>query len=139
MEEALAEELKRVLDKNPYKNMLGIEITELYEGSGRGRMKITENIVNPYGTVHGGCLYSLADIIAGTVACMRGYYVTTVSGNMNFLNPAMGTEYIECTAKEVRFGKHLAVYDVEIRDERGLILETGCFTFYVMNQRVLKS
>ena len=113
---------------------LGMELVSLDEGYAKGRMKMADIIKNSYGGVHGGALYSLADTIAGCAACTYGCYVCTVSGNMNYLLPGVNTEYIYCEAKVVRQGMHLAVYDVEITDDFDKVLQTGTFTFYVMNE-----
>ncbi len=94
--------------------------------------------MNPYGTLHGGSLYSLADIVAGTVACMNGYFVTTVSGNMNFLLPADRTEYVYCEVLKLRQGKHLGVFEVKIKNDKQQILDSGEFTFFVTEQEIIE-
>lgn len=126
-----------VLGQNEYMQVLGIEIMELKKGYCKGRMKNSTKLQNPYGTMHGGSLYSLADTVAGTAASSYGHYVTTVSGNMNFLLPAEDTEYLYCETNVVRQGKHLAVYDVELTDDHGTRLENGSFTFFVTPHKVV--
>ena len=99
-----------------YMKMLGIEIIEISSGYAKAKMKVTKEICNPYNSVHGGCLFSLADITAGYAACAYGHYVSTVSGNMNYIKPAMNTEYIYCIGQVVRQGKQISVYNVELFD-----------------------
>lgn len=123
--------MRKILEENQYVRFLGIEIMDLREGYCLARMKNSKELLNPYGMLHGGSLYSLADIAAGTAACMSGHYVTTVSGMMNFLLPAEGTEYVYCEAEKLRIGGHLAVFDVKLKDEDQNILDSGEFTFYV--------
>ena len=48
--------------------------------------------LNPLGTVHGGCLYTLADTVAGFAAASCGFEGPTLSGNMYFLRPTMGVK-----------------------------------------------
>ena len=135
--ELLENKMRQVVAENPYMQFLGVELLEIREDYGLARMKYKKELANPYGMFHGGSLYSLADIVAGTVGCMCGYYVTTVSGNMNFLLPAENTEYVYCEAMRLRLGKHLAVFDVRIKDDNGQILDSGEFTFFVTEQKVL--
>lgn len=130
--------MRKVVAENEYMRFLGIEILKLKEGYGLGRMKCKQELLNPYGMFHGGSLYSMADIVAGTVGCMSGYYVTTVSGSLNFLLPATDTEYVYCEAMQLRMGKHLAVFDVKIKNDEGMILDSGEFTFFVTEQKVLE-
>ena len=58
---------KKVVD-NPYMKMLDMEFLEIGKGYAKGRIKLQPKHLNPYGSVHGGCLYSLADSVSGTAA-----------------------------------------------------------------------
>lgn len=120
-----------------YIKMLGIEITNLSTGYAKSKVKVTPQICNPYNSVHGGCLFSIADITAGYAACTYGNYASTVSGNMNYIRPAMNTQYIYCIGQVVRQGKQISVYNVELSDDNGNILETGTFTFFTLNRKVI--
>lgn len=132
-------ELMKFLDNNEYIKHLGIEILEMRQGYGKARMPYKNDVLNPYMSIHGGVLYSFADIVAGTTAAMEGQFATTVNGNMNFLEPAMNTEYITCEAKCVRSGRNLVVYNVEIRDDENKLLDDGSFTFYKTKLKVLEN
>lgn len=129
-------QMRKVLEENEYMQLLGIELLEYKAGYAKGRMKYCSKVTNPYGSVHGGGLYSLADVISGTAACSCGHYVSTVNGNMNFIRPAMNTEYVYCIATQVRQGSHLIVYDVVMQDDKGVVLENGSFTFFLLEQVV---
>lgn len=136
-EEEIAQILYKAIARNEYVKLLGIEFKELKDGYCRAEMKYKKELANPYGMLHGGSLYSMADIVAGTAACMGGYYVTTVSGTLNFLLPADRTEYVCCEASKLRQGKHLAVYEVKIRDDSQKLLDSGEFSFFVTEHKVL--
>lgn len=126
----------KTAEENIYMRFLGIEFQELKQEYARARMKYKKELLNPYGMLHGGSLYSMADIVAGTAACMCGHYVTTVSGTLNFLLPADDTDYVYCEAKQLRQGKHLSVYDVKITNDRQQLLDSGEFTFFVTEHKV---
>ena len=133
----LEQAMRKIIDTNSYMRYLGVEMLKLTEGYGLGRMRYKEELLNPYGMLHGGSLYSLADIIAGAVACMGGHFVTTVSGNMNFLLPADHTEFVYCESIQLRQGKHLAVFDVKIKDDENRVLDSGEFTFFLTEHEVI--
>ena len=137
-QEEVGEKLIHIMENNDYMQMLGMELIEVRLGYARGKMKCCRELSNPYGSMHGGSLYSLADVVSGTAACVNGKFASTVSGSMNFIRPAMNTNYVYCEAKEVRTGTHLAVYDVTLVDDKDSVLETGCFTFFIMNEEVSK-
>ena len=119
-----------LLKESEFIKLLKIELTELDEKHARGRMPFEVKYKNPYGSMHGGCLYSLADTIAGTLANVSGKAVTTVEGSLHFLAPAVDTEYIYCDAALKRGGSHLITVEVDITDDKGKLLDCGCYTFY---------
>lgn len=129
--------LENILLQNPFMKQLGLELVSLEEGHAIGKMPFQESFCNPYGSLHGGILYSMADIIAGITACSYGSYVSTVDGHMNYILPAMNTTYITCKADVVRQGNHLAVYQVELADDKGNLLQTGTFTFYILQRSIV--
>lgn len=133
----IEQDIYKVVTENIYVKFLEIEFQELKKGYSKARMKYKKELLNPYGMLHGGSLYSMADIVAGTAACMWGYYVTTVSGTLNFLLPADDIKYVYCEARQLRQGKHLAVYDVKITDDKQQLLDSGEFTFFVTEHKVL--
>ena len=128
--------MRETLEKNQYISYLGMEFLEMRVGYAKARMKVKKELLNPYGAMHGGSLYSMADTIGGVAACMSGFYVVTVSGSMNYLKPAVNTEYVTCEANCVREGRELAVYDLRILNDHGDILENGSFTYFHLNEKV---
>lgn len=131
-----AEALCQMIEKNTFAKTIGLEMLELREGYAEGRIPVKEESKNPLGTMHGGCLYSLADIVSGTAATLRGNYVTTVSGEFSFLRPAADTQYVTAKAQEIRFGKNLAVYRVDLVDDAGTVLGIATFTFFDLGKKI---
>lgn len=133
----LEQVMRQTIEENTYMQFLGIELLTLKEGYALARMKYKKDICNPYDMIHGGVLYAFADTVAGTAACMCGRYVTTVSGTMNFLQPAEDTEYVYCEAIALRQGNRLSVFDVRIKNDADKLIDSGEFTFYMMDELVL--
>lgn len=131
-----AEALCQMIEKNTFAKTIGLEMLELREGYAEGRIPVKEESKNPLGTMHGGCLYSLADIVSGTAATLRGNYVTTVSGEFSYLRPAADTQYVTAKAQEIRFGKNLAVYRVDLVDDAGTVLDIATFTFFDLGKKI---
>lgn len=138
----LAENIKNALQKltqdNKYMQNLQIEILEMKLGYVKGKMMVKEDIMNPYGSIHGGCLYSLADIVTGLAACTYGVFSATIDGSMEYIIPAMNTEYIICESVEIRQGRHVSLYEANIYDDKGQLVDKARFSFYMMNRPVIK-
>lgn len=86
-----------------------------------------------HGVVHGGVLAALADTAGGLatyMACPRGTRVATVEMKINFLEAVeAGTVFAE--AEVVRRGRHIAVVDCDVRDDRGRLVTKALMTFFV--------
>ena len=113
----------------------GIELLEIEPGYAKGRIKLDDSCNNPMGYVHGGCLFTLADTVAGHGAIAYGKPVTTMSAEIHFLNPAKNTEYIEAEAKVIRNGGTTAIFDVMIRNDKNRDICKLTMTFYKINAR----
>lgn len=109
----------------------GIRVTLARPGYAEGELTVGPNSANPHGTVHGGCLYTLADTVAGTAACAHGASCVTVSGTMEFLRPAAGPT-IRCVATPKKQGNTLSVMQVVLTNTEGKEVATGTFTFFMM-------
>ena len=129
--------LRDLVEKNPYMQELKIDILEIERGFVKGKLTVTDKVLNPYGSVHGGCLFSLADITAGLAACTYGVYSSTIDGNMEYILPAMDTEYIICEAKEIRQGMHVSQYEAELYDDKHQLVDKATFSFYMMNRAIV--
>lgn len=131
----LKQEYTEVVKKNPFVAQLGIEILEIREGYVLAKVKKKKELENIYGDLHGGCLYTIADNMAGIAASTYGYYVTTVSGSIQYLRAARNTEYIYCESEVIKFGKTIDAVCVKITDDNGLLLNTADFTYFNLRKR----
>ncbi len=118
LESELMEHIQKIRNENGFINYVGVEYGEFHEGYATGKLKLRPQLRNPFGSVHGGCIFTLADTIGGTAAMTRGSYVTTVSASIQYLYPAKDTEYLTAEAEEVKNGRTISVYDVWIRDDK---------------------
>ena len=92
------------------------------------RLDIRPESRNPFGMVHGGALYTLADDAAGGAAHSDGRHYVTQHGDLHFLdNRAHGT---------IRHrGRSTVLVDVEITDESGALLATGAFSYFCVDRK----
>jgi acyl-CoA thioesterase len=137
-ENAIREKMIKELYSNEYNKFIGFEILELSPTYSKSRVKCDKRLENTYGSIHGGALLSFVDAMAGATASMNGYYATTVSANLNFLLPAVNTEYIYCECLKLKTGKHILVFDIRVTDDNGNLLDSGEFSFFASKAAVLE-
>ena len=98
------------------------------------RLDIRPESRNPWGMVHGGALYTLADDAAGGAAHSDGRHYVTQHGDLHFLdNRAHGT--IRAAGRVRRRGRSTVLVDVEITDEGGALLATGAFSYFCVDRK----
>lgn len=136
-ENAMREKIIPELYSNEYNKFIGFEILELSSTYSKARIKADSRLHNTYGSIHGGALLSFVDAMAGATGSMSGHYVTTVSANLNFLLPAVNTEYIYCECMKLKTGKHILVFDIRVTDDNGNLLDSGEFSFFASKVPVL--
>lgn len=127
---------KRIIE---YRDMgfmkdIGITSVEIREGYAKAEVVIEDRHMNPIGSVHGGVLYTIADAVGGTAAVSRGKLVTTLSGSMNYLRPAINCKKVIGESREIKVGKNVCVYEVMLTDENGKELALANMTYYYMGE-----
>ncbi|MDE6025472.1 MAG: PaaI family thioesterase [Lachnospiraceae bacterium] len=126
------DEIKESAKKSGLIPTLGMEITELDDGYCRGEMPLNEKTCNPYGTVHGGCIYAFADTIGGSAALTKSQKVVTLDSHMNFLKAASNEGKLIAEGKVVRHGNKVAVYHVDVMTTAGVHVAEATYSFYVL-------
>ena len=109
----------------------GIQVTSCGEGYAEGVLTVSPSSMNPRGIVHGGCLSTLADTVAGIAACTGGRGCVTLNCSMNYLRAAQDTPVVFCRAEQVRAGGTIGIYTVTLKNASGTELATGTYTFYL--------
>lgn len=121
---------------SPFAQQFGIEVLESGQGYIRARVKSKKELENIYGDLHGGCLYAIADHMAGAAATTYGNYVTTINGSIQYLRAARDTEYVYCEAKVIKHGKTISQVHVEITDDGGSLTNTAEFTYFDLGRKL---
>ncbi len=115
---------------NPFAQYVGVVITKIEEGYAEASLEIREEHLNPVGYVHGGVLYTMADVAAGAATVSLGSHAVTVSGEYHYLAPAKGTKEVTTVAKCIKKGKTILVFDLEVYTAEKKLVGKGTFTTY---------
>ncbi|OUN20872.1 PaaI family thioesterase [Flavonifractor sp. An82] len=127
-----------MVDKTPFPNAFALHNQIQVDSSGPDRgeawLEINSNSLNPYGRLHGGAYYTLADCVGGRACRTDGRYYVTLHGGIDFVHSASDGKVI--ARAEIRHrGRTTCLVGVEIRDEKETLLATGDFTYFCIGQR----
>ena len=115
----------------------GLRVLTVREGYAEILLPPSNDILNPLGNVHGGAIYSLCDVAAGTAGASHGRVGVTLSASINYLRPGYAGEPLTAVTRAVKCGKQTAVYEVDVTQGDRLIA-TAMFTMYYV-ERPLES
>ncbi|TDU28998.1 acyl-CoA thioesterase [Panacagrimonas perspica] len=98
---------------------LGIRIEAIGPGFARMSMRVRRDMLNGYGTCHGGFLFTLADS-AFAFACNSRNDATVAAGcSIEFLRPGREGELLVATAQERVLSGRTGIYDAAVVNESG--------------------
>ena len=100
------------------------------------RLNIRPESKNPYGVVHGGAIYTMADNATGYAAHTDGRSYVTQSSAMHFLrNQTDGI--VRADARVRHRGRTTCLVDVDILGEGEKLLATGEFTYFCIDPDIM--
>ncbi len=110
---------------------LGIHIVSVDEqGGATVEAELTDSMLNPLGIAHGGTVYTLCDVAAGTAAASRGRIAVTLDSNIHYYRPGNVGTKLTAVAHERKYGRNTSVYMVELSDSDGKRIADATFTMF---------
>lgn len=135
MSKEITEEQKQfaaeALRKAPFPALLGLELVDLRFGEAVLKLKMRDELRQPYGLLHGGATASLIDTATAfaLISCQeKDEQSTTVDLVVHYLRPHTDGELI-CTAKVVRAGRRISTVSAEAVNEQGKLIATALSTY----------
>lgn len=128
----------RINQDNHFLQSSSMQVTDIREGYARVEMIIDEKILNIYGLVHGGALFSLADTAAGAASFTTGRDSVTLNASINFIRPGRGGKLI-ADASRISAGKTTGVYEVFIFNDEDTLLCSATFTMFFLDDEHRRS
>ena len=101
------------------------------------KLKIRPESKNPYGIVHGGAIYTMADNATGYAAHTDGRNYVTQTSSLHFLRNQPEGE-IQADARVRHRGRSTCLVAVDILGEDETLLATGEFTFFCVDMKMME-
>jgi acyl-CoA thioesterase len=101
----------------------GVELLEVTPGGAKARMRLEGWHQNGLGSVHGGAIFTLADLAFAAACNSHGTVAVAVNANIYYVKAATsGTLYAD--ARETSLGGKIATYAIDVTDEKGALIAT---------------
>ena len=114
---AAADLVNTLMARDRFSQWLGIEVLEAAVGKSVLRMTVREEMVNGFGTSHGGILFSLADSAFAFATNACGVLSVAIDCTVSFPLAVRPGDVLTATAIEQTTTKRLAFVDVTVRNQ----------------------
>lgn len=126
--------LERAKSNQPLWELLGIELVDVKKGWALMRLPYSKKLIHPFGVVHGGAIFSLADAamamaLVGLVG--KGERYATIEMKMNYIQPFKRGEII-AEAEIINKGKRIAFAETVVRDSQEEFLVAKSMATYMI-------
>ena len=111
-----------IRQRDRFAKLLGMEIVSAGDGKAVTRLVVRDEHLNAMDRVHGGVIFSLADLAFALACNSRGVPAVGLSVTINYTKAGKMGNTLTAEAKEITLGSKVANYIVEIRDETDEIL-----------------
>lgn len=124
---------RRLLEANAFMRHNRIQVTEVTDQRAVAVLEIGPESCNPYGCLHGGASFTMADVASGALARHDGRRYVTLSSHLEFIRSATSGR-VTAQASLRHRGRSTCLIDVSITDEAGTLLSSGTFTFFCLGE-----
>lgn len=123
----------------PYAQFLGMQLTEVGDGTAVFTMPVSEQLYNANDVVHGGALTSLLDSAMGLAVISTlqdGEDFTAVELKVNFLKPVTASSGpLRCTGQVLQRGRPVVIAEAECFDRDGQQVARATSSNLVVTER----
>lgn len=138
MTEEIAQEIAKTFNsRRTFDRFLGFEFVSMGVGSATMKVKITEDMVNVYGSTHGGVVFALADAVFA-YACNSRNIVSVASGcSIDYLAPSFPGDILTATGEFQGGRGRQGIYDIMITNQNDQLIATFRGKSHATKEQVL--
>ncbi|MFA6472656.1 MAG: PaaI family thioesterase [Candidatus Latescibacterota bacterium] len=111
--------LRMIREKDTFAQKLDIEIEEALEGRSKVSMPLGEGTANALGNVHGGAIFSLADMALASAANSEGVLSVAIEANIHYMSPCRSEGILYAIGRKIHETRRLGYYHVEVFQKEG--------------------
>ena len=114
--------LKEFFKRDKFAELAGIELIEISPGSAKAKMKIGPQHLNGVNIVHGGAIFTLADLVFAAASNSHGTVAVAINASISFIKASPAGTTLFAHGREVACNPKLATYNIDVTNEAGEIV-----------------
>lgn len=113
---------QKMYDHDAFSKWLGIELIDIKVGYCKLKMMIRPEMLNGFGSAHGGITYSFADSAFAFASNSHGNKSVSIETSISHTEPLKSGDEIFAEAVEVTLSNKLARYKIQVTTKEGLVV-----------------
>lgn len=114
-----------------FNGYLGLEVLKSDNGHSEVKLDIRPEFFNHMKSLHGGLLFTIADVAGGVAVRAAGEVAcTTMSSNIVYMSPGIGTKTLYAYGDVLKHGRKTTISEVLVTDENGKKLIKMTATYF---------
>lgn len=111
-----------IIKQDRFAAHMGVEMLLVEDGHSIARMRLTEDHLNFLGLVHGGAIFSLADIAFGAAANSWGTRSMAIHITIDYLAAPGDTPYLQAEVRKTGRAGRACHYGMEVTNALGEVI-----------------
>jgi len=111
-------DIKEFFKRDKFAEHCGMELVDVSPGSAKAEMMVKKEHLNGLNTVHGGALFTLADLAFGAAANSYGMATMAINVSITYMT-AVTKGKVTAVAREVSRNPKLSTYTIDIFNDEG--------------------
>lgn len=111
-----------LMKQDGFSKWLDVQIEEVALGYCKLHYTIRPEMLNGFGTVHGGVLFSASDSALAFACNSHGTLSVALDVSISFTRPAFEGQVLTVEAREVNLGKSTGLYDIKTWNAEGKLI-----------------
>ncbi len=103
-----------MLAKDYFSEWMGLEVLKIDYGYCQLKFQIKKEMLNGFGSVHGGIIFSAADSAFAFACNSHGTIAVALDVSITYTKPARQGDWLYIEAQELHVGKKTGLYEIKI-------------------------
>lgn len=114
--------IREFFKRDKFAELAGIELLEISPGSAKARMKIGPQHLNGVNIVHGGAIFTLADLVFAAASNSHGTVAVAINASISFIKASPAGTTLFAQGREIACNPKLATYSIDVTNETGEVI-----------------
>lgn len=121
---------QKMMEQDYFSQWLGLQLDAISDGYCKMNFEIKRAMLNGFGSVHGGILFSASDSAFAFACNAHGRHAVALEVSISFIKPANEGDILFVEAKNIHLGNKIGIYEVRIIDIEGALISLFKGTSY---------